>query len=150
MRSIAALIELFRQKGLKITSQRRFIFQTLAGDHGHPTAEQVYYSVSSVLPDTSRTTVYNTLRELVSMGELVEVDTGEGKTRYDINTDPHHHLYCESCHALLDINRDFDCLQLSPEEAAGYRIVKRQVTFSGYCPDCQDKRAETYKGSVQD
>jgi len=50
----------------------------------------------------------------------------------------HHHLLCMRCHALIDISRDFEGLELPQKERAGYRIVKSQVTFYGYCPDCQD------------
>lgn len=136
-KSVTALVESFRRKGLKITPQRRLIFQALIGDHSHPTAEDVYQRAITSLPDISRTTVYNTLKELVAQDELVEIDLGEGKTRYDTDTNTHHHLLCVGCHALMDIHRDFEGLEILPEEAQGYRIVDRQVTFYGYCPNCQ-------------
>ena len=78
MQSVTALAESFRQKGLKITPQRRLIFEALVGDHSHPTADDVYQRVVPALPNISRTTVYNTLGELVALGELVEIDLGEG------------------------------------------------------------------------
>ena len=130
-------MESFRQKGLKITPQRRFIFQALTRGCNHPSAEEIYQHVASALPDTSRTTVYNTLRELVGLGEVAELDLGDGKTRYDTDTNLHQHLHCVSCHALVDIHRNFEGLELLPEEEAGYRVVGWRVTFDGYCPDCQ-------------
>jgi Fur family peroxide stress response transcriptional regulator len=138
MRSVDAIIELFHQNALKITPQRRVIFELLAEDDSHPTAEEIYQHVLSAMPDVSRTTVYNTLHELVALGELVEVeDLSEGGTRYDTTTGNHHHLFCMSCHKLVDIDRDFEGLELAGEEAAGYHIVKSQVTFYGLCPACQ-------------
>jgi Fe2+ or Zn2+ uptake regulation protein len=74
---------------------------------------------------------------LVAQGELVEIDLGEGKTRYDTDTSTHHHLLCASCYVLVDIHREFQGLELLPEEAQGYRILDRQVTFYGCCPSCQ-------------
>jgi len=139
MQSADGLIKLFRQQGLKITPQRRVIFELLAKDDSHPTAEEIHRHVRSVMPEVSLTTVYNTLRELVALGELNEVeDLSEGGMRYDTNTTRHHHLFCMRCHALIDISRDFKGLELPQKERAGYRIVKSQVTFYGYCPDCQD------------
>jgi Fe2+ or Zn2+ uptake regulation protein len=135
--SVTTLVESFRRKGLKITPQRRLIFQALVADHSHPTAEDVYQRVVPSLPDVSRTTVYNTLKELVAQGELVEIDLGEGKTRYDTDISTHHHLLCVNCHALADVHQEFEGLELLPEEAQGYHIVDRQVTFYGYCPACQ-------------
>ena len=138
MKSVDNLIRLFREKGFKITAQRRLIFELLAGDDSHPTAEEIYERVISVMPEVSRTTVYNTLRELVALGELTEVDDpNQSGTRYDTNPGHHHHLFCMRCGALTDVARDFESVRLSPEEAEGYRIVKSQVTFYGYCPKCQ-------------
>ena len=139
MQSVDGLIKLSRQKNLKITPQRRVIFEVLVEDDSHPTAEEIYQRVLSVMPEVSRTTVYNTLRELVALGELTTVeDLGESGARYDTNRSHHHHLFCMRCHTLIDISRDFMGLELSPEETEGYRIVKSQVTFYGICPDCLD------------
>jgi Fe2+ or Zn2+ uptake regulation protein len=139
MESVDDLIELFHRNGLRITPQRRVIFELLAQDNSHLTAEAIYQHVLSVMPDVSRTTVYNTLNELVALGALTAVkDVSERGTRYDTNRANHHHLFCIRCQALLDVNRDFEDVALLPEEAAGYQIVKRQVTFYGICPDCQD------------
>jgi Fe2+ or Zn2+ uptake regulation protein len=140
LNSLESLVELFREEGLKITPQRRVIFGTLIQDDSHPTAEDIYQRVLSVMPDISRTTVYNTLRELVALGELVEVeDLTKGGTRYDTNGDQHHHLCCTRCHTLADIDRRFEGLELPSDEAKGYQILRRQVTFYGYCTSCQDK-----------
>lgn len=138
MQSTDVLIELFRQKGLKITPQRRVIFEQLSGDDSHPTAEEIYQRVRFVMPEVSRTTVYNTLRTLVAMGELFTVqDLSQGETRYDTNKSYHHHLFCVRCNTLVDIHRDFAGVKLPSEAAAGFRILKSQVTFYGVCPDCQ-------------
>ncbi|MDF1514393.1 MAG: transcriptional repressor, partial [Anaerolineae bacterium] len=92
------------------------------------------------MPDISRTTVYNTIRELSDMGELTPVhDLSEGAQRYDTNNEVHHHLYCIHCQNLIDIDHDFDGLDLSPGEQSGYQILSRLVTFYGICPDCQVK-----------
>ncbi len=138
MQSVEALADLFRRKGLKMTPQRRVIFETLVGDDSHPTAEDVYRRVQAVMPEVSRTTVYNTLRELTSLGELVAVEElSERGTRYDTNSEPHHHLFCTRCHALVDIHRHFPGLELPPEERQGYQIVRSQITFYGVCPACR-------------
>jgi Fe2+ or Zn2+ uptake regulation protein len=41
---------------------------------------------------------------------------------------------------LVDINREFEGLELSKGEVAGYQIVKQQVTFYGYCPKCKGSK----------
>jgi Fe2+ or Zn2+ uptake regulation protein len=146
MQSTDTIVELFRQNGLRITPQRRAIFELLAQDGSHPTAEEIYQRVLAVMPDVSRTTVYNTIRELLTLGELVEVtELSEAGTRYDTNGNKHHHLFCLRCQTLIDIDRDFEGLDLSPEEASGYQIVRRQVTFYGYCSNCQADQRLTHQ-----
>ena len=138
------LLDQIRQSGLRVTPQRRAILELLANDDSHPTAEQVYQRVLAVMPDVSRTTVYNTLGELSDLGELTPVhDVSEGGQRYDTNSEAHRHLYCVECHSLIDIDPDFEGMSLSPEEASGYRILSRQVTFHGICPDCQARAGIT-------
>ena len=138
MNSAEAIIQLFRQKGLKITPQRRLIFEILAEDESHPTAEELYRRVISRMPDVSQTTVYNTIRELVELGELTPVDNlSEAGERFDTNADHHHHLFCIHCHTLVDIEQDFPDVPLMLEDARGYQIVKSQITFYGVCQECQ-------------
>jgi len=138
LKSPEAIIQLFNQKGLKITPQRRLIFELLAEDESHPTAEGLYQLVISRMPDVSQTTVYNTLRELVALGELASVENlSEAGARFDTNTSHHHHLFCMHCQTLVDIERDFPDVELTMEEAKGYQIVKNQVTFYGVCQECQ-------------
>jgi Fur family peroxide stress response transcriptional regulator len=50
-------MERFRDNGLKITPQRWVILELLADDDSHPTAEQAYQRILSVMPGVSRTTV---------------------------------------------------------------------------------------------
>ena len=138
MKSVDDLVGLFRSKGLRITPQRRVIFELLSENRSHPTADEIYQHVLSVMPDVSRTTVYHTLHELVELGELTAVENiSDSATRYDTNTSGHHHLFCTRCHTLLDLGLDFAGVELPLEHAAGYQIVRNQVTFYGVCPHCQ-------------
>ncbi len=138
MESLEAILERMRQNHLKITPQRRLILKSLINDDSHPTADEIYQHIVTIMPDVSRATVYNTLHELVDLRALASVqDLNVGGLRYDTNTAPHHHLFCTRCHALIDITRDFEGINLTSKEAAGYQITRHQVTFYGLCPDCQ-------------
>ncbi len=138
MHTVETLLELFRQNGKKITPQRRVILESLVQDRRHLTIDALYRRVLAVMPDVSRTTIYNTLHDLEELGVASQVqDLSEGGGRYDMNPHPHHHLFCVRCHTLLDVEREFEGVSLAAEEAAGYRIRQYQVTFYGICPDCQ-------------
>jgi len=133
-----SLLDRLRARRWRLTPQRRVIAEVLRGDHVHLTAEEVLARARKRLPEVSLATVYNTLNELVSMGEVQQVDAGGRPTRYDPNTeDGHHHLVCLKCGDLRDVHpRGLDALELPRSQRFGYRIVNREVLFQGYCRDC--------------
>ena len=96
-----------------------------------------------MLPEISLATVYNTLNELVAMGEVLEVAAGTGPKRYDPNvTTSHHHLVCTCCGALRDVfsvPRKLD--ELSNDDLHGYLLTGVEITFQGLCPACAAERA---------
>jgi Fur family ferric uptake transcriptional regulator len=110
----------------------------LVGDHVHLTAEAVYARAQALLPEISLATVYNTLNELVAMGEVSQVAAGDGPKRYDPNvTTAHQHLVCTQCGALRDvIPVGQDKLSLPHKQRYGYRLVDIDVVFRGVCPAC--------------
>lgn len=91
------------------------------------------------LPEVSRATVYNTLNELVAMGEVDEVTASDGPKRYDPNvTDRHQHLVCVHCGDLRDVHPlgEHD-LRLPGAESHGYQLVDVDIVFRGVCERCQ-------------
>ncbi len=137
MKSPAELTELFRAQGLKITPQRVSIFRALHGSAEHPSAEAVYEQVRVEMPSISLRTVYQTLNDLTSMGELGQLDLGTGAARFDPTLDPHHHLVCERCGRVSDVHTDFTDVRVPQGELHGFRVATTQIVFRGVCADCQ-------------
>ena len=137
MSTVDHLCAQLRERGRRVTPQRRAIIQALLEDDGtHPTAEQVSTRVQSVMPDMSHATVYNTLHELVGIGVLLELDLGLGERRYDLNTTDHAHLVCLGCGRVEDVDYDCEMLTLPPEHTHGFQVVDCNVVYRGYCPAC--------------
>ena len=93
-----------------------------------------------ILPEVSLATVYNTLNELVTMGEIAEVRYAPGPSRYDPNVgpQPHHHLLCTSCGALFDVEAaGVTVPELEATERHGFVIDGAEVVFRGTCPTCR-------------
>jgi len=132
------LIDRLRARSWRLTPQRRVIAEVMEGDHVHLSADEVLERARDRLPEVSLATVYNTLNELVAMGEVQQVDAGGGSTRYDPNTERrHHHLVCLKCNQLLDVYpTGVDGLELPRSQRHGYRIVNQEILFQGYCPTC--------------
>jgi Fe2+ or Zn2+ uptake regulation protein len=139
MRDPQVLVELFRTRGLRITPQRQEIFRNLAGVNRHTTAEAVWDEVRAHLPAISLKTVYETLHELVELGELQRIDIGGGAARFDTNAVQHHHLVCDRCGAIRDLHADYSSLAIPHGESQGFEVTNAEVIFRGLCGECAGK-----------
>jgi Fur family peroxide stress response transcriptional regulator len=127
-----------RQRGLALTVQRRTVFEELAGRKDHPTADQVYDAVHRRLPSLSRTTVYRVLDTLVETGFARRVHHPDAVVRYDPATGRHHHLVCEGCGALVDLDdSEVPRVALPDAKGRGFRIRDYSVSFTGLCSNCR-------------
>jgi Fe2+ or Zn2+ uptake regulation protein len=136
MKSPAELTDRFRSEGLKVTPQRQAVFRALHGNRAHPTAESVHAEVIRELPMVSLRTVYQTLNDLAAMGELVHLDLGLGSARFDPNLDPHHHLVCDTCGRIDDVEADFGHVQVPGDRAGRFEVTRTEITFRGRCAAC--------------
>ncbi|GAA1243984.1 Fur family transcriptional regulator [Kitasatospora nipponensis] len=132
------LLERLRGRGWRMTSQRRVVAEVLDGDHVHLTADEVHARAAQRLPEISRATVYNTLGELVSLGEVTEVATDGRAKRYDPNAHtPHQHLVCSRCGTIRDVHPTGDPLaDLPAHQRFGFTVREVEVTYRGLCPAC--------------
>ncbi|MFE5791570.1 Fur family transcriptional regulator [Streptomyces sp. NPDC056503] len=132
------LLERLRARGWRMTSQRRVVAEVLDGEHVHLTADEVHARAVERLPEIARATVYNTLGELVTLGEVVELSTDGRAKRYDPNArHPHQHLVCTECGTIRDVRPAGDPLAVLPDsERYGFTVSKVDVTYRGLCPAC--------------
>ena len=132
------LLDRLRGRGWRITPQRRAVVGALSGEHIHLTAEQVHAAARDVVPEVSLATVYNTLNELVTMGEVTAVHLGDGSARYDPKVGPdHHHLVCSGCGVMYDVQPEgMGELALPVAQHHGMRVDAVEVTFRGRCANC--------------
>lgn len=141
MRSPEELTRIFRERGLKITPQRQAIFRALHGSTVHPTAEAVYDTVRAEMPNISLRTVYQTLNDLAAMGEIHAIDLGTGSARFDPHTAPHHHLVCEGCGRVHDVEVELPGVSVPDADAFGFTVSTTEIVFRGRCRACADPPA---------
>jgi Fur family peroxide stress response transcriptional regulator len=128
--------EICRKHGLTLTVQRRVVLEELWGRKDHPTADQVFTSVSKKLPEISRTTVYRVLETFVRLGIARLVCHPGAATRYEVWTKRHHHLLCMRCEAIIDLELpSLDRIPL-PETPKEFNIEDYSVEFRGVCSTC--------------
>ncbi|HEY4611586.1 MAG TPA: transcriptional repressor [Bacteroidota bacterium] len=124
----------------KRSKQREKIFQVLKRTRAHPTAEWVHERVREQIPHVSLGTVYRNLHVLKQQGKILELDFGEGFSRYDAFVEPHYHFVCESCGVVND-------LEVPPQNDLHDRvrhsvrgsIHTHRLDFFGLCSSCLGK-----------
>jgi Fur family peroxide stress response transcriptional regulator len=128
-----------RAHDLSVTVQRRRIFEALVGRTDHPTPDQVYAAVRGTLPGVSRTTVYRVLETLVRVGVLAKASSPGAASRVDPRTSRHHHLVCERCERLFDVDEDAVEHRVRPPDVRrqGFAIHGYSIYFTGLCAECR-------------
>ena len=140
-RRMRAFADTCRAKGLKATHQRMEIFRELAGSEEHPDAETVYQNVRRRVPSISRDTVYRTLATLKEYGLIRKAEALSGSTRFDANTDRHHHFICTVCSAIKDFHSQvLDDLPIPNSVRSLGNIESAQVQVRGVCAACAGRK----------
>jgi len=95
--------DLLRAHGIKPTHQRMEIALVLFEKRWHPSADQILAAVNVRYAETSKATVYNTLKLFLDQGLVRELIVDPSKVFYDSNTSAHHHFYNVSSGEITDI-----------------------------------------------
>lgn len=130
---------ILRDNGYKVTPQRIAVYEALADETWHPSAEMLYRKLQPKFPAMSFATVYKTVEILYKIKVIQVLNTGEDSFRYDADISEHFHLRCLKCGAVEDAFLADKVQQLTAqvEEASGYSISGRQFYFFGECPRCR-------------
>src|SRR5690554_3451467 len=97
-------------KNISLSHQRLKVLEYLTQNQCHPTVEQIFTALQKEMPTLSKTTVYNTLRILVSSGLVRVITIEDHETRYEIAATNHGHFKCESCGTIFDFPMDIDSM----------------------------------------
>jgi Fur family peroxide stress response transcriptional regulator len=124
-------------RGLRMTEQRRSVYDTLMAQADHPTAVEVFMRVKGMRPTISLATVYNCLETLVECDLVRHVHHDREPSRYCANLEDHAHLFCEQCGSVTDValrsrRRPEDIWEIP----SGMVVTRREVSFQGLCPAC--------------
>ena len=82
-------------------------------------------------------TVYKTLETFHAAGLIRKVNSVDEKAHYEAETKTHHHLICEKCQSIHDIHELSETITFP--EKSGFKIIRHQVIFHGFCENCANK-----------
>ena len=122
------------------SKQKVAILRVVKGTTSHPTANWVYDQVRREIPNISLGTVYRNLKLLKQEGRILEIALSGALSRFDGNTQYHHHFICEQCGRVFDVESDEPMERAMIDRIAqgmGFRITQHRCELRGLCKDCQ-------------
>ncbi|WP_235908571.1 Fur family transcriptional regulator [Roseiconus nitratireducens] len=141
--------EYLQSRGLRQTSQRKFLVEQVFSQHDHFDAEELIERLPRRGEPNyvSTATVYRTLRECVDAGLLFSFQL-DGRTVYDhdYGYPQHDHLYCTRCRKLVEFQSD-QLREVRDEMATlhGFRVDSHRMIINGICRDCLRNRRKKRK-----
>ena len=122
-----------REQGSRMTAPRRALIQLLAGNGGHPTAEDLTTRVRAHLGKIPAATVYNVLDALESAGLVRRVAGLEPRAHFDPDTSPHEHALCTHCRQVWDVPAP----ALPSHLPEGFLVS--DILIQGVCRPCSER-----------
>jgi Fur family ferric uptake transcriptional regulator len=134
-----------RERGVRLTRQRRILLEILDRSGRHLDAESLYQMAKEQDPKLNRVTVYRTLKMLKMGGLVDELDLMhvDGDQHYyeSRQKQEHAHLVCLRCGKVEEFfGEPIQKMRRQIETNLGFQIVTARTEMGGYCPDCQRLR----------
>lgn len=131
---------ILRQRGYKLTPQRRAVLKTIAASQNHLSPAEIYDRVKQEHPGIGVVTVYRTLEILTELELICEVHTSSSSRSYLMRrpSQHHHHLICSECGTVVDFTDcELDELEKKLSQETGFEVEEHLLEFFGHCQNCQ-------------
>ena len=134
---IDGILDRVRAAGGRLTTARRAMVTALVGARGHMTADDLVESVQRTHPDIHRSTVYRCLDALEQLDIVGHTHLGHGPAVYHLADEQHHHLVCEGCGVVIEVDDTiFDELRRQLQGAHRFSIRPDHFALPGRCEAC--------------
>ena len=135
------IINTLKSEGERITQAREQIVSIVVSSDKPLTAPEIQEKLEKAGVSVNKTTVYRELTFLVGKDLVSEVHLETGVKHYEMSDLPHHHhLVCNSCGDISELENDKleNSLEEAEENAAerGFRVDKHMLEFYGRCASC--------------
>lgn len=137
IKTVTVIITILEVEMQKRSRQRDLLLEILRSTDCHPDADWVFARMREKMPSVSLGTVYRNLSKLAAEGVILKLDVGQNADRFDGFQEPHYHLACKDCGAVVDIRMPYaPSLNTAAEAGSGCEIEGHALLFYGKCPSC--------------
>ncbi len=129
--------ELFKL-GLKQTPARIGILKMLETKQHPVDVPEIATYLETNNINTNKATVYRILDMFYKKGIVNRFELEEGKFRYELTAEDHHHVICESCGSIEDVSDcSVDKIEKVIKRKKGFLVKRHSLEFYGLCKNCQ-------------
>ncbi len=133
-------LNVFKEKGLRLTPQRRLIIDLIHDNEDRLTAEEIINHVQARMPGINKSTVYRTLELLERAGCVYKTELDSQSIYHHPEEGHHHHLVCTRCGKTVDCEEAlFAPVERSLEENFDFNVRFEHMVISGLCKECRKK-----------
>jgi len=122
-----------KEKGLKLTRQRRQIIDILAREKSHRSALAILVKARKKAPSISLSTAYYTLDIMKRAGLIKELEFDDRDSRYEGDISDHLNLVCTGCGRIMDFLAPKPVPIEKVEKETGFRADSIRYEHCGLC-----------------
>lgn len=138
------VLQKLKERGLRITPQRRSIIDVLVGNgHLHPGARFIYEAAKKAGTRLSLSSVYENIKALCRHGIIKSLEFDGKENRCEVNLEVHINLICERCGKIMDDQVPIPLDQIEVTKRTGFRITDSRLEYYGCCRECAKGRGRS-------
>jgi Fe2+ or Zn2+ uptake regulation protein len=128
-----------KEKGYKLTGQRRIIIEAFDQCPVHYTAHEIFEKVKVKNPSINFSTVYRNLELLCNLGIINKLHISSGISHFELShNEHHHHVICIKCGDMQGIDMcPYEGLKNNELDVLGFVPVEHKFEIYGYCKKCK-------------
>jgi Fe2+ or Zn2+ uptake regulation protein len=141
----SAIIELLKEKKVKITNERKAIISVLEDAKAPLSPADIFLKISPNLPKANLTTVYRNLEMLKGLNLVKPLSFNKSSFFYELvsNRQHHHHAVCTCCGKVEDLKNISEKFVNDVSKATKFKIEDHNLEFFGLCETCSEESNES-------
>jgi Fe2+ or Zn2+ uptake regulation protein len=142
MKSMCSIENELKDKGYKLTEQRRLIMEIFEEKPGPHTAQEIFNMAKRKSAKIDFSTIYRNLELLSSLNIVNKLIISSGVCHFELQkVGHHHHIICKGCGEMKEIDIcPFSSTDEDKLRALGFEPTEHRFDIYGYCSKCSCRK----------
>jgi Fur family zinc uptake transcriptional regulator/Fur family ferric uptake transcriptional regulator len=138
MKDLREFEAVLRERGYKLTEQRRLIIEVFIESPSHYTAQELFDMVKGKCKGINFSTIYRNLELLSNLEIINKLHLESGVSHYELcGLEHHHHIICKKCGTTKEIDFcPYASLGDEQLQSIGFIATDHKFEIYGYCSKC--------------